>query len=570
MCFVSKAQDPMLRQRRHPERLSPLPHPLSLLFTRRRVRLRFLPIPVCRAEARPPRQTAWYPPAIYRLKLHRLERLEQTVSALVDRLDAQAQNRGTLTRAVQARTEERAPAEANPAPVLLIRDAATDAGVSPPGQFDSISSSTSDVISSGLVTLATAHSLLQLFRVHYGRWVRFSEHTPTETLLEQVRQSPLLLCSVLLIAVRHTTQALADELAPRLFRDAQRLVSRALLVAAQPAAHFQAVLILSLWSTTVGQQPLSIDGWLLTGYALQQGFACFPGRGGPRQDAEQQQDVDAACLWNHLCVAHLQYCVGTRRQALLRQEHVDRCAHPAGTGSLGNYEARMVAEVKLYWVMYTECCPQTGPVDVQAAKAALQDWKREWASLFEEPRSQFLQMGFHFAHLVAYYQSARSPQSSMDTSVMREMVDLSSTIINLAMDTADDRTRHLTDHIYHIITFSALTLCRLVHTYEEQLRMDSVNVDGLDGLVARLVRWLRCIGLPCHAAHLLSDVVASQFQKLRPDYQASDAAAGVTTQYSLSALDAALLSSNMGFYPDLIGSELFGMDDGVASWPQWN
>lgn len=92
----------------------------------------------------------------------RLERLEQTVSALVDRLDAQAQNRGTLTRAVQARTEERAPAEANPAPVLLIRDAATDAGVSPPGQFDSISSSTSDVISSGLVTLATAHSLLQL------------------------------------------------------------------------------------------------------------------------------------------------------------------------------------------------------------------------------------------------------------------------------------------------------------------------------------------------------------------------------------------------------------------------
>lgn len=148
------------------------------------------------------------------------------------------------------------------------------------------------------------------FRVHYGRWVRFSEDVTTEVLLSQVRKSPVLLCSVLLIAVRHTTQALADELAPRLFREARSLISRALLVVPQSIEHFQAALILSLWSTTIGQLPLSIDSWLLTGYALQQGFAssCFPdiSKTSSSWDIEKAH-VDAWCLWNHLCVAHLQY-----------------------------------------------------------------------------------------------------------------------------------------------------------------------------------------------------------------------------------------------------------------------
>lgn len=411
------------------------------------------------------------------------------------------------------------------------------------------------------------------FRVHYGRWVRFPEHTSTENLLSQVRKSPLLLCSVLLIAVRHTTQELADELAPRLFREAKSLVSRALLLVPQSVAHFQAILILSLWSTTIGQQPLSIDGWLLTGYALQQGFAsaCFPdlSKLGPGQEVEQRH-IDAWCLWNHLCVAHLQYCVGTRRQTMLNQDHVDRCSHLLETGSLKNYEARMVAEVRLYWVMYTKCSPQNNQVDLHDAKAALQHWKKEWANLFDEPRSQFLQMGFHFAHLLAYYQSARSPQSLMDASNILEMIHLSSTIINLAMDTTDDRTRHLTDHIYHLITFSALTLCRLGHMYEDQLRIANVDVDGLDRLVTRLITWFRSIGLPCHAAHLLSDIVSSQFQKLRPNYVDVDAAPSTATQYTLSVLDASPLPSTAGFYPDLIGSELFDINDGIASWPQWS
>ncbi|KAM3435172.1 hypothetical protein MY4824_005044 [Beauveria thailandica] len=486
------------------------------------------------------------------------------VGALLERLDASAQSQTGPEEQRQSKgiiqpgNKERS-AELDPAPVLLIRKAVTDAGVSPRGQFD-LSNDLADVISAGLVTAPAAYSLLELFRLHYGRWVRFPEHVSTETLLAQVRASPLLLCCVLLIAVRHSTQELADELAPPLFREAKRLVSRDLLVVPQSMQHFQAILILSLWSTTIGRQPLSMDGWLLTGYAIQQGFASslFPDLSKLTSEDVSKSDVDASCLWNHLCVAHLHYCVGTRRPAMLTQEHVARCLHVLETGILQNYEARMVAEVKLYWVMYTKCSAQDCRVNLQIAKVGLQDWKNEHENLLNEPRSQFLQMSFSFAHLLAYCQAAQSLQSSPNTCFVLEMIELSRDIINLAMDTADGRTRHLTDHIYHLIVFSALTLCRLVRTYENQLRTTKVDVDRIDEILIKLIAWLRNVGLPCHVAHLLGDVVSFQFQKLRPN-RLPDTTANLP--HYTQALP------NIEFYPDFIGHELFGMNDDMTGWP---
>ncbi|OAL30372.1 hypothetical protein AYO22_01570 [Fonsecaea multimorphosa] len=87
--------------------------------------------------------------------------------------------------------------------------------------------------------------------------------------------------------------------------------------------------------------------------------------------------------------------------------------------------------------------------------------------------------------------------------------------MTLAMETTDDRTKHLSDHIYHMITFAAVTLCRLLHMYEEQLAL-SHNIAELDSLVATLVPWLKSIGLSCHAAFTLGDIVAAFHKKLRP------------------------------------------------------
>ncbi|KAJ9495915.1 hypothetical protein H2202_008709 [Exophiala xenobiotica] len=383
----------------------------------------------------------------------------------------------------------------------------------------------------------------------------------TEALLSHVRKSPLLLCSIFLIAVRHTTQELADQLAPTLFDEAKKLVASSLLVVPQSVEFFQATLVLSLWSTTIGQVPLSIDSWLLTGYALQQSLASSHFNR-VFQDEETlsvaKVDLDA---W---------YCVGTRRPALVNQALVDRGLRFLESDMVTNFEARMAAEVKLYWIIYNNCCGTE--VDLEHAKSALQAWQREWAALFNQPRSQFLQMGFHFAHLLAYCQSLKSTRAVMRKPLLTEMIQVSRSIINLAMDTTDERTRHLTDHIYHIITFSALTLCRLVHTYETRLRAANQDIDALDGLVFRLIGWLKSIGLPCHAAHLLGEAVFAQFKKLRPNFRpeaAPSSRKGWEADPVSLTLDQQPSSNDMSFfYPDFIGSELFDLND--TFWPHWD
>lgn len=55
----------------------------------------------------------------------------------------------------------------------------------------------------------------------------------------QTTKSRLLLYSVLLIAVRHKTQELADQLAPKLFHEVRRLLQQAMLAADQPIEFFK-------------------------------------------------------------------------------------------------------------------------------------------------------------------------------------------------------------------------------------------------------------------------------------------------------------------------------------------
>jgi hypothetical protein len=133
--------------------------------------------------------------------------------------------------------------------------------------------------------------------------------SPPKILFATIRKSPLLLCACCLIAVRHTTQEAASNLAPQLFDRAKEQLSKALLTTPQAVEFFQACIILCMWSTTVGQVPLSIDSWLLSGFALQHcnGTHLFdPITSSARSASHSKRNLDNWCLWNHLCLGHLQ------------------------------------------------------------------------------------------------------------------------------------------------------------------------------------------------------------------------------------------------------------------------
>lgn len=65
-------------------------------------------------------------------------------------------------------------------------------------------------------------------------------------------------------------------------------------------------------------------------------------------------------------------------------------------------------------------------------------------------------MGFHFAQLLAYERSLKSRSARVRDSLLSEMVRLSAEIIRLAMDTADDRTKHLS--VCHYISIPTNSL----------------------------------------------------------------------------------------------------------------
>jgi hypothetical protein len=133
--------------------------------------------------------------------------------------------------------------------------------------------------------------------------------TNSDALLATVRKSPLLLCACCLIAVRHTRQEVAARLAPKLFDKARAHISAALLTTPQPVEFFQAAIILCMWSTTVGQVPLSIDSWLLSGFAIQHCLSTNlfnPISSSTHPTAHSKKNLENWRLWNHLCLAHLQ------------------------------------------------------------------------------------------------------------------------------------------------------------------------------------------------------------------------------------------------------------------------
>lgn len=163
-------------------------------------------------------------------------------------------------------------------------------------------------------------------------------------------------------------------------------------------------------------------------------------------------------------------------------------------------------------------------------------------------------MGFYFAQLLAYDQSLKTRSAAVRESLLLEMVRLSTATINVAMESTDERTRHLTDHIYHMISFAAVTLCRLLHNYEEQLS-SSHDLHGLDGLILSLVSWLHAIGLPCHVAHTMGDVVAAFHKKLRPDSSPSP-----STSYA--GVDPAIQDDFAQLFPEFYGASTFDMING--------
>jgi len=170
-------------------------------------------------------------------------------------------------------------------------------------------------------------------------------------------------------------------------------------------------------------------------------------------------------------------------------------------------------------------------------------------------------MGYYFAFLLTRNQSLRRRGGDLSPSDLDELLRFITSILHLAINTTDERTEHLTDHIYHIITFSTLILCQILHRYRDKLRL-SHNIESLHLLVSRTVDWLRSIGLSCHVAQMLARTIEAQHKKIRP------------TETGISSNNSSYESPALDFsaaFPEYLTAEMFDIDTDNDTWPMtWN
>ena len=132
--------------------------------------------------------------------------------------------------------------------MILLREVAEEVGASPEQHrppHRPLPKSAGNVVTDGIVAYEAAIEMITIFKQHYGRWVSLDEtRSPEETLLS-LQTSPLFLCAVCLIAVRHMDAMLAAALVEPLFLEAKSLLSAALLNVPQDFDFFSRPQILS-------------------------------------------------------------------------------------------------------------------------------------------------------------------------------------------------------------------------------------------------------------------------------------------------------------------------------------
>ncbi|KAI7570535.1 hypothetical protein KC343_g2089 [Hortaea werneckii] len=130
--------------------------------------------------------------------------------------------------------------------------------------------------------------------------------------------------------------------------------------------------------------------------------------------------------------------------------------------------------------------------------------------------------------------------------------------MQLVIDTTDARTKHLTDHVYHVIAFAAVTALRLMSKYREYFQ-DYADFGEMESLISEIVDWLDSIGPGSHTGHMMSDVIKATQRKL---------GFGVSSSTQTSPLALPMDSTNFAV-PALFAANTaeFDWDAIVPDWP---
>lgn len=282
-----------------------------------------------------------------------------------------------------------------------------------------------DLVTINLITLPEALLLVESFRQHYGAWCSLPADQPIDDLVEVIRSNngSLLLTTTCVLALRYTDRY--HDLKTRVYKNLLYKLKSDLQLSLkfmpQTTEFLQAIVILSLYSSSFSSDIMSLDAWYLSGIGLQQyitkniqeSLQTALGRGNYFEDESSEiRAFTSLRIWNHLCLVHLTHCVFSGRMCVVDEIRLDLCRRVLQMPKATNFDGRMVGEIALELILYNfmqqcQLIGSTTPGDstntLEDVKEDLKDWLEEWSYLFTQPITQFLKFAYHYGYSMIIY-----------------------------------------------------------------------------------------------------------------------------------------------------------------------
>ncbi|KAJ5302813.1 Transcriptional activator of proteases prtT [Penicillium atrosanguineum] len=308
-----------------------------------------------------------------------------------------------------------------------------------------------DIVSQGIIDAKLSLKLIELFAEYFGPWVSIDLSSGIQ------RTDTLLFNTACLLASRYLP-GMPSNTVHEISLQVQHAVTKALW-RKTPLSNdcLQALALLCLYPTSSHKEGF-MDGWLLSGISVNHALLSFTFLNQPSNKSILSDEILSQLrIWNTFCLTHLHSALGYGRSVNVQPHYLDLCTrildHPRATSEDG----RILAEIQLYRIALKL---QNDPQRLRFAEPEYEEierWKIEWAHLLSNEGSSTLELSLWFSQLLLHRTATRlRPESDR---LAPEICSNARLIISRSLQTRFSAAPGLTDNVYYILGYAALTLC---------------------------------------------------------------------------------------------------------------
>ncbi|KNG81366.1 C6 zinc finger domain protein [Aspergillus nomiae NRRL 13137] len=307
----------------------------------------------------------------------------------------------------------------------------------------------------GVLDSKLSLKLVQLFVENFGPLV--SINNPSDFHNEMTKTDSLLYSTACLLASRYVPGIPPPILHAMNLQVRHKAIN--LLWEKPPLKYesLQALALLCLWPAA-GQKEFPIDGWLLSGTAINHALVSFDFLNQVPSELLIDNDMAAQLrLWNAFCLTQLHFAVGNARPFNLPQRYLDYCPrlleHPAATVEDG----KVVAEIQLYLITLRLQANEQRMRFADVEYEEIERWKVEWAHLLAGDENSTFELSLWFCQILLYRTAIRFQAES--ERLTSEILQGSRLIISKFLQLRFVTALRVVDQAYFIVGYAALNLC---------------------------------------------------------------------------------------------------------------